>query len=338
MRFFQLFNVVAFLCAIATVSSAWDGPRKGPVAQPGKKIIFIASDLRNGGVIGVKNGFMEAMRVLAWSVEVKDGGGDLTQMQKILKEALHSNFDGVVIGGFQAPSNLHHRHGKSPILVGWHSSAKPGHTDVLFANITTDPVVVARRTADVVQKVGSKKQGIVIITDNQFSIAQEKVRQIIEALSACKTCRVLSVEDVPIFKADLEVPNLVVQLDKRFEKKWTHTIAVNDIYFDHMNFPLKKIHRSDVFNISAGDGSQVAIGRVKGGGSQQVVTVAEPLLAQGWQIADELNRAFAGEKESGYVSKPITISKDLLDSSVGSAEEGTLDFRETYSSIWKPRH
>lgn len=31
----------------------WDGPTTGPTLQTGKKIIFIASDMKNGGVLGV---------------------------------------------------------------------------------------------------------------------------------------------------------------------------------------------------------------------------------------------------------------------------------------------
>lgn len=36
--------------------TTWDGPTQGPALQPNKKIIFIASDMKNGGVLGVKEG------------------------------------------------------------------------------------------------------------------------------------------------------------------------------------------------------------------------------------------------------------------------------------------
>ncbi|MBS1970230.1 MAG: ABC transporter substrate-binding protein [Bdellovibrionales bacterium] len=332
------FLMVILGCLFALQAYSWDGPHSGPKAQTGKKIIFIASDLRNGGVLGVKSGFMEAIRELCWEVEVKDGGGDINELHKILKTSLRARVDGIVLGGFQPDAEMEDMiPSKHPFLVGWHAGTHPGHTKYLFANITTDLSEVAKLAAESVQTVGSKPPGIVIISDNQFVIANEKVRQITETLKKCKTCHVLSVENISINSAQLRIPELVVRLNRQFGKAWTHTVAVNDIYFDNMNFPLKEIGRNDITNIAAGDGSRVAIGRIKGGGSQQAVTVAEPLLAQGWQLADELNRAFAGKKESGFVTKPIAITKEFLDRSSSEDIESKVSFREAYSSIWKRR-
>lgn len=43
--------------AKATASATqWDGPTSGPQLQANKKIIFIASDMKNGGVQGVQQG------------------------------------------------------------------------------------------------------------------------------------------------------------------------------------------------------------------------------------------------------------------------------------------
>jgi ribose transport system substrate-binding protein len=325
-------------CLLALRAYSWDGPQVGPKAQPNKKIIFIASDLKNGGVLGVKSGFMEAIRELGWEVDVKDGGGDLHELQKILKNSLQSKADGVVLGGFQPDTNMEDSIlAQHPVLVGWHAGAQPGPTKLLFTNITTDLTEVAKLAAESAQQVGGKSPGIVIISDDQFLIAKEKVRHITEALKKCKSCQVLSIENVSISRAQGQIPGLVVKLNQQFGKTWTHTIAVNDIYFDHMNFPLKDIGRNDITNIAAGDGSRVALGRIKGGGSQQAVTVAEPLMAQGWQLADELNRAFAGKKESGFVTKPLVITKEFLDRTSSEDIESQVSFREAYTGIWKRR-
>lgn len=331
--------VAAVVCLVSLSAYSWDGPQSGPTAQSHKKIIFIASDLNNGGVLGVKSGFLEAVRELGWEVQIKDGGGSIIEMQKLLHDALNSKVDGVVLGGFQpdAESESLVGHGKRPVLVGWHAGPHPKHSKVLFANITTDPAEVAKVAAESLQKFGSKNQGVVILSDNQFTIANEKVRYITETLKKCKTCKVLSVENMSINRAQYDVPGLVLRLNQKFGRAWTHTIAINDIYFDNMNFPLKEIGRTDISNIAAGDGSSVAFGRIKGGASQQAMTVAEPLFAQGWQVADELNRAFAGKKESGFIGKPIAITKEVLDQNSNEDLSSRLSFREAYSSIWKRR-
>lgn len=319
------------VCAIIFCTSAvWSAP------QTSKKIIFIASDLNNGGVVGVKKGFLEAIRELTWEVEIKDGAGNLAELRRILKESLDAKPDGIVLGGFQPELALEPLiRASSTVVVGWHAGVRPGRTKTLFANITTEPSEVAKLAADSVQKVGSKTPGVVIISDDQFAIANEKVRQISESLKKCKRCRILSVENVPIAKAPADVTDLVIRLNRKFGKDWTHTIAINDVYFDHMNFPLREIHRRDIANIGAGDGSDVALSRIKGGGSQQVVTVAEPLLAQGWQVVDEFNRAFSGKKESGSISKPILITKEILEASGTGGIESQVSIRETYLESWK---
>lgn len=329
MIWFRLF--CTSVCIVLFVAStAWSTPKSS------KKIIFIASDLNNGGVVGVKKGFLEAIRQLGWEVEIKDGAGNIVELRKILKESLDAKPDGIVLGGFQPDPALEHLiRASSTAVVGWHAGSRPGHTKALFANITTEPAEVARIAAESIQKIGNKNPGVVIITDNQFEIANEKVRQISESLSKCKHCRILSVENVSIANASKEVSGLVTRLNAQFGKSWTHTVAINDIYFDHMNFPLRNIDRKDVANIAAGDGSDVAMSRIKGGGSQQVVTVAEPLIAQGWQVVDELNRAFLGKKESGLISKPILITKEVLDSSDIEEIESRISFRENYIESWK---
>lgn len=309
-----------------------------PAAHANKKIIFIASDLRNGGVQGVENGFMEAIRELSWEVEVKDGAGDIKALTKILKNSLHSKADGIVLGGFQPDPSLASEIRAKPanmFLIGWHAGVRPGHTKELFTNITTDPMEVARNAAQAVDNIGAKKAGVVIITDNQFAVAKEKVRQITDILKKSHSSRVLSVEDVPIANAQKDIPGLVSRLNGKFGRSWTHTVAINDIYFDNMNFPLKEIGRSDVTNIAAGDGSSVAISRIRSGASQQAVTVAEPLIAQGWQIADEFHRAFAGKKESGFVFRPMTVTQEVLLKMPGEDIESPRSFREAYASTWK---
>jgi ribose transport system substrate-binding protein len=82
--------------------------------------------------------------------------------------------------------------------------------------------------------------------------------------------------------------------------------------FRRNELPLLRAGRADIRNVSAGDGSSKAINRIRSGLSQQMATVAEPLGVQGWQLADEMNRAFANAKPSGYVSKPILITRELL--------------------------
>src|SRR3954451_4892221 len=57
-------------------SGKWDGPTSGPAGTPGKAVVIVAGDLRNGGHTGVANGAAEAANALGWTTRVIDGQGD----------------------------------------------------------------------------------------------------------------------------------------------------------------------------------------------------------------------------------------------------------------------
>jgi len=307
--------ILKLIFGISMTFAAVMGPTRGPTAQANKKIAFILSDAKNGGVMGAKAGFMEATRLLSWKVEVRDGMGDMEALNLHLEEALNTNVDGIVLCGFQPDKKqlkILQAKKKQIVVVGWHAGTKPGPVPGLFTNISTDPSEVGRLTIQALRNTGSKTPGVIIITDNRFAIAKEKTQVLTNALKSCPECRLLAVTDIPISEAQEKIPGFVQKMNAQFGKAWTHTVAINDIYFDNMNFPLKDAGRQDIANIAAGDGSRVAISRIKGGGSQQAVTVAEPLVFQGLQIADELDSGFSGQKENGYRKAPGYCEPALL--------------------------
>lgn len=341
-----LSSIAAFLLFTPSASQAhhpdkakWAGPTTGPQAQDFRTIHFIASDLKNGGTSAVSESFLSAVRVLKWRAHIFDGKGNPALIRQQLVHSASQKVDGLILGGFDAedyPEEIKRAQAAGIRVLGWHASAKPGPSKLLFTNITTDPLAVAERSALLVKKLGPRKAGVVLITDSHFSIALAKTDRMKKILEESKEATVLATLDLPISNADQEAPKAVETLHKKFGKKWTHTLAINDIYFDHMNFPLKKIGRKEIVNISAGDGSVTALTRIKSGLSQQVATIAEPLRAQGWQIADELNRAFAGVSASGYVSDPIEVTKKSLDEHTLKEMEGRIPFEESYTKIWYP--
>jgi ribose transport system substrate-binding protein len=255
-----------------------------------------------------------------------------------LEEAVRSHQDAIIAGGFDVNEfadvvGLAQR--SKIVLAGWHAAAGPGSTKELFVNISTLPEDVAKIAADYMIATGKGHIGVVIFNDSRFAVANAKTNRMKEIVEQCQRCKVLDVENIPISSASLEIPSAVTRLDKLYGKSWTHSLAINDVYFDSMNVPLAQINRLDIRNISAGDGSSIAMGRIKSGRSQQLATVAEPTDLQGWQLADELNRAFAGAPPSGYVAAPILITtqsfnqNDPMDSDAGSP------YRRAYREIWR---
>ena len=323
----------------AFAAKIWDGPTSGPAGQAGKKVVYISQDLKNGGISANYRGFYSAAEELGWELTLINGNSDGETIRAAFAAAIRSHQDAIVLGGFQVDESLadlvDSARRSNIVLVGWHAAADPGPTKDLFINVATESAEVAKIAAEYVIQSGTGNVGVIIFNDNRFAVANAKTKRMKEIIEQCKRCRVLSVENILISNASKEIPIVVPLLNKTYGHAWTHTLAINDVYFDAMNFPLISIGRDDIQNISAGDGSNIALGRIRSGKSQQIATVAEPTGLQGWQLADELNRAFAGVPPSGYVSKPVLVTTQLL-RQIGSASlDFEIPYREAYSAIWQ---
>ncbi|MFE2103135.1 sugar ABC transporter substrate-binding protein, partial [Streptomyces sp. NPDC059468] len=128
-------------------------------------------------------------------------------------------------------------------------------------------------------------------------------------------------------------PREVSSLLSRFGSRWTHSVAINDLYFADAAPAFRAAGRKGSgppFNIGAGDGDPSAFQRIETR-QYQAATVPEPLSLQGWQIVDEFNRAYAGRPASGYVA-PVHLA-----TAANSGTTTTWDppgYREGYRRIW----
>ncbi|RIX43647.1 MAG: hypothetical protein D3M94_16380 [Rhodocyclales bacterium GT-UBC] len=293
--------------------------------------------------MGAYRGFEEAAKKLGWRIQLKDGGGSKAVQATQLAFALGARPDGIVIGGFD-PGDFSGEMAQAKkariALVGWHAAKEPGPTGELFANISTRPLDVAQLAADFVIQDAKRKGrtvGVVIFNDRQFAVANAKTAAMKQSIEACRNyrgCKVLAVEDIAISDVATRIPPVVSRLVATHGASWTYSLAINDIYFDEINYPLIAAQRTDIVNVSAGDGSNKALGRIAAGLAQQAATVAEPLRLQGFQLADELNRAFAGSPPSGFEAKPILVTTESLKKVDQGGIEAKLGFEAAYSAIW----
>jgi len=324
------------------IALIWEGPRSGPPAQADKTLVYIAEDLKNAGILGVGEGIREAAAVIGWRVRFLDIGGADAQRDAVFSQALGLQPDGVIFGGGDAVANrrnlqLFQQRG-IPVL-GWHAAPFPGPiagTPVRL-NVTTDSLSVARRAAQFVIESSQGAAGVVIFTDSRYAIALKKSDTMAEAVRHCASCALLSIEDVSLSTAFTEMPRVTQALLQRYGERWTHSLAINDLYFDHAVTTLVRMgHFPDgaPINVSAGDGSPSAFMRIRHHSYQQA-TVPEPLYMQGWQLVDELNRLFAAEPLSGYVNPAYLVTGDTLRSSrkadIFDPDNG---YRDYYRRIW----
>jgi ribose transport system substrate-binding protein len=133
------------------------------------------------------------------------------------------------------------------------------------------------------------------------------------------------------------MPEITKELLLRYGKRWTHTLAINDIYFDYSIASLTsaRVPSNGLSLMSAGDGSASAFLRIQAK-AYQTVTVAEPLNLQGWQLLDELNRRFAGEPVSGFVAPIHLVNADnvTFDGGKKFQYDPDNDYRNMYRHLW----
>jgi ribose transport system substrate-binding protein len=312
--------------------------------HPPRRIVFLAQDVRNGGIVAAFRSFQEASQALGWQVTLVNLQGSTQQLRDRFSEFSAGKVDAIVLGGADervvadlAPL-LERPGGPRTVAVGWHASDRPGPGQVVFANITTDPALVADMAVGYLIRTVSDRAGVVLFNDSRFSIANFKTQRMLSALQRCPACEVLSVEDIPISEAGERMADAIKRLQARWGDRWTHVLAINDIYLDSINFPEALIGRSDLVGVAAGDGSRTALTRIRTGRSKQVATVAEPIGLQGWQLVDELVRAFAGEPPSGYVGKPVLVTTELLKAHPDLGLQLEPREQEEFKRRWRERH
>ncbi|MET7654933.1 MULTISPECIES: substrate-binding domain-containing protein [unclassified Streptomyces] len=317
---------------------SWNGPTSGPTAVSGKNIVYVAQTMTNPGVAGAAGGVREAARVIGWKVRVIDGGGSPAGIQTAMSEAVALKPSGIVIGGFDPNSTLRQvaRANEERIpLIGWHAVAEPGPSrrPELFTNVTTQVEDVAAISAQWIISRSNGHAGVVLITDSSIPFARNKSQLIRKELATCRGVKLLAYENIPIPDASSRTPREISSLLARFQNSWTHSVAINDLYFADAAPAFRAAGQKGSgppFNIGAGDGDPSAFQRINGR-QYQAATVPEPLSLQGWQIVDEFNRAFSGRPASGYVA-PVHIA--TAGNSGGATTWDPAGYQEAYRKIW----
>ncbi|MET7328869.1 substrate-binding domain-containing protein [Nonomuraea sp. NPDC005650] len=316
----------------------WSGPTTGPRAVPGKSIVFVAATMTNPGVAGTAKGVREAARSVRWSFRVVDGQGTPAGIRVALGEAIALRPSGIVLGGFDPGSvaqQIKQANAAGIQLVGWHATRSPGPSadPRLFTNVTSRVEDVARISAYWIIARSNGRAGVVIFTDSSIPFAENKSRLIKEVLATCSGMRLLSYQNIPLPDAGSRTPQQVSSLLSRFGERWTYSVAINDVYFADAAPALRAAGRpgkGPPYSIGAGDGDPSAFQRIRARQFQHA-TVPEPLNAQGSQIVDELNRAFAGSPPSGYVTPVHLTTEANVDSATSWDPRG---YRDAYLRIW----
>jgi ribose transport system substrate-binding protein len=325
--------------AATDVKAPWTGPTTGPKAASNKLIVYVAQTMTNPGVAGAAKGVQAAAAAIGWQVRVIDGQGDQAGIQAAFGQALALKPAGIVIGGFDPGSiktQITQANKAGIPLVGWHALSDPGPSSdpKLFSNVTTKVDDVAKISAQWIIAQSNGTAGVVVFTDNSIPFAAGKAKMIVSELGQCSSVKVLQTENIPIADAGNRTPQEFSSLVSRLSGTWTYSVAINDLYFDNAATPLRAAGRNGggaPYNVGAGDGSSAAFQRIASK-QYQAATIPEPLEQEGWQIVDELNRAFNGAQPSGYV--PAVHVTDAANVGTSTFWDPANGYQVAYKKIW----
>jgi ribose transport system substrate-binding protein len=324
-------------------ATAWGGPTTGPKALPSKLVVYVAQDMRNGGVLGVSEGVQGAVAAIGWKLKIIDGAGSVAGRIAAINQAVALKPDGIILGSVDALEEakaIRTAAQQGIKIVGWHSTAGTGPVQdpPIFTNVTTEAVNVAKVAAAYALQSTNCTAGAVIFWQSGDAIGIKKAETMRDVIQACPGCKLLDYVNTPLADTAARMPQNTTSLLQRFGKSWTIGLGINDLYFDFASPALRSTGvppSGPPTFISAGDGSVAAFNRVRSG-DYQIGTVAEPLHEAGWQLIDELNRALAGQPPSGYVAPVHLVTKDNIqyDGGPKNIYDPDNDYQSHYKAIW----
>jgi ribose transport system substrate-binding protein len=324
-------------------ATEWSGPATGPKALAGKSVVYVAQDMRNGGVLGVSEGVRGAAAAIGWTLKIIDGAGSVASRVTAINQAAALKPDGIILGSVDAQEEakaIRTAAEQGIRIVGWHSAAASGPVadPPIFTNVTTDATSVAKVAAAYAVQTTNCAAGAVIFWQSGDAIGIKKAETMRDVLKACSTCKLLDYVNTPLADTAARMPQNTTSLLQRFGKSWTIGLGINDLYFDFASPALRSAgvpSSGPPAFISAGDGSVAAFNRVRAG-DYQIGTVAEPLHEAGWQLVDELNRALSGQPPSGYVAPVHLVTKDNIqyDGGPSNIYDPDNNYQTHYKTIW----
>ena len=270
--------------AYAGPQTKWEGPTAAPKPDKGKKVVFLSGDEQNdiSHLYGVY--IKEAGEKLGWDVTIIDGKGSPTSWLAGMNQAIALKPDGIALfadaASLQDPIKAGVAQGIK--FVGLHAAGLPGpQPDLnLFVNIQEDPREIGKAEADWAIADSNGTAQVVILSHNEYAIAEVKSMATKAEIEKCPGCKVLDYVNSPASEAAQRQPQLTTSWVQRFGLP-LYATSVGDNDWD---FAVPVLRSGGVdpaqAKLIAADGNRSAYDRIRKGDQYQVVTVSEPIELQ----------------------------------------------------------
>ncbi len=318
----------------------WEGPTSAPMPKKGMTLVYLSGDEQND--ISREYGLYmkEAAAKLGWTVTIIDGKGSPSSWVSGFNQAIALKPDGIAIfadaKSLQEP--IRTAVDKGITVIGLHAASLPGPAPDLhlFDNIQEDPREIGNAEADWAIADSDGKAKVVIITHNEYQIAETKSAATKAAIEACSGCKVLDYANFPASEAAQRMPQLTTSWVQRFGLP----IYITSVGDNDLDFAIPALRSAGVppeqAKLIGADGNRSAYERIRKGNQYQAVTVSEPIELQAYQAIDEFNRAFDKAPPSGFVQAPYLVTHANVDTQGGKGDifVPENDYKAHYLKLW----
>jgi ribose transport system substrate-binding protein len=333
-------QVRAEVVRYAGPQSDWRGPTSAPKPEPGKLVAYMSTDEQNDASREWGQAIAEAGAKVGWKVTIIDGHGSPVGWREGFNQAIALKADGIVTNADAASLQdvIKDALAKHIVVVGIHATAFPGPQPELgvFVNIQQDPREIGRAQADWVIANSNGKARVVVTSHCEYAIACAKAHATEARIKECPGCTVLEFSNSPIAEVAQRQSPLVTAWVQKYGTP-LYITSVADYTADYQIPALRAggVDPSQVIIVSA-DGNKSAYERIRAGGQYQQVTASEPYKMQGYQAIDELNRAFHGEKPSGFVQTPYLVTPENIDAEGGKQDTfiPSNNYEQHFLQLW----
>ncbi len=320
--------------------TTWQGPTSAPKPVKDMTLVYLSGDEQNDISREYGLSMKEAAAKLGWKLSVIDGKGSPSSWVSGFNQAIALKPNGIAIfadaKSLQDPIRTAAEKGIT--VVGLHAASLPGPAPDLhlFVNIQEDPREIGKAEADwaIADSNGTAK--VVIITHNEYQIAETKSDATRDAVKGCSGCKVLDDANFPASEAAQRMPQLTTSWIQRFGLP----IYITSVGDNDLDFAIPALRSAgvspDQAKLIGADGNRSAYERIRKGKQYQTVTVSEPIELQAYQAVDEFNRAFNKAAPSGFVQPPYLVTAENVGTQGGAKDMFVPEnnYKAEYLKIW----
>lgn len=317
----------AFLTAVkksvATMEgpqTTWNGPTKGPIAKPGKQIVYLSGQESNSLDAAYGSYLQAAAKKIGWKVTIIDGKGTPTGWLAGMDQAVALHPSGIVVfanaaslAGPIAAANAAH----IPV-VGLHASSINGPSHGLYTNVQENAPAIGRAEADYAIANSNGTARAIIVTHNEYGIARIKSNAMKSEIQKCKQCKLLSDVNFPAAQSSTRTPQLVTSWVSTYGPNfYAMTVGDNDWDFAVPALRAGGVSPNGGVKLIGSDGIASAYQRIRQG-QYQVATVPEPAQEEAYYSLYQMNRAFNHLPPDSWYPPIYLVNKNNVNTQGGN--------------------